>query len=146
MNPKVAIALLGVIILLFVVGVGCGATHGSNDGQTTAGWLDSLGNLLVKQATGDDLVNLSGTCSKSGDSLTVARSGGTCTVYVADRRRISLSVNKGPVGITVTQNKLSGPQKPKSDQTYEFILDKRPDQFQVVCLSFTTSCVMTVNR
>jgi hypothetical protein len=127
------------------VGVGCGATHGGQDGQTNAGWLDSFGRILVKQATIDDLVLQSGACSKAGDSLTVARSGGTCTVYVVDRRRISLTANQEPVAITVTQNKVGGPQKPKSDQTYEFILDKQPDQFVAVCLSFTASCVLNVN-
>ena len=45
----------------------------------------------------------------------------------------------------MTQNKVSGPPKPKSDRTYEFILDKQPDQFVAVCLSLTASCVLKVN-
>lgn len=151
MNPRVAIALLAIIVVLFVVGVGCGATHGSNDNQTSAGWADAIGNLLVKKATVDDLVLTSGACSKSADSLVVSAGPFSCTVQVVDRRRISLTVTQPSITLNVRQNKVGGPQDTKSDSTYEFILDKpsgdQPDQFVAKCtpLGGSTTCTLRVN-
>ena len=143
MNPKVAIALLALIVVLFVVGVGCGALP--KDQSVNPGWADTLATLFIKQASADDLVP-SGSCSRSGSSIVVFRGGAAvCTVTVVDRRRIKLSAQFS-VTLNVTQSGTGGVQTRKNDNTYEFTLDKptgtNPDEFAVDCSA--PPCTLTV--
>ena len=105
MNPKVAIGLLALIIVLFVVGASCGALP--KDSNADPGWADSLGRLLVKQGTIDDLRLQSGPCTKIGGSLNVPK-GQTCGYQVDDLRRISLTATQGISIVTVTRHGAEG--------------------------------------
>lgn len=149
MNPKAALVLLGIIVVLFVVGVGCGATHGGQDtDRPAAGWATAIEHLFVKQATVDDLVRQSGNCSPASNSLIVPAPG-NCTYQVVDRRRVNLKAT-GSVVIGVTQNTVSGIQSPKQDGSYEFDLNKpeapprTSDSFTVLCLT-PGGCTLRVN-
>ncbi len=137
MNPKVAIALLGVIVLLFVVGVGCGATHGGDQATTHQSWTTTLQDLFVKKATASDLRAFPGSCIQ-GASLVVPAAG-TCLFGVDDTRRVLLSSTQGLATIRVTtQRGFEGPQKPSSQGGYDFTLSKG-DTFSVTCVGISGS-------
>jgi len=135
-NPKVAIALLGGIILPFVAGVCRGATLGCDQGTTHQSWTTTLQDLFVKKATASDLTASPGSCIQ-GSSLVIPSSA-TCNFGVPDRRRILLSAPQGPATIRVTQRGFEGKQTQNDQGGYDFTLSK-DDTFSVTCAGISGS-------
>jgi hypothetical protein len=135
MNPRVAVIVLVVIVLLFIGGVGLGASHG-NDTSTKDGWTTSLEQILVPQAKIVDLQPVPSSCIQA-DAL-VTSGLGNCTYAVRDVRRLHIKPTQGAPVITVNQSGVIGTPKLKSDQAYEFDLTKN-DTFSVTCVG-TASC------
>jgi hypothetical protein len=137
LNPKVAIALLAVIILLFVVGVGCGAAP-KGDQSTHPSWTTTLQDLLVKKATASDLRADPGSCIHGSSVFVLATL--TCQFAVDDTRRVLLSPpQQGSATLRVsTKRGFEGPPKLNDKGVYDFTVSKG-DTFFVSCGGFSSS-------
>jgi hypothetical protein len=123
---------LALIVLLFIVGVGCSATHGG-DGTTHQSWTTTLQDLLVKKATASDLRADPGSCIQG--SSVVVPAAGTCLFGIDDTRRVLLSPSQGVAAITLTpQRGFGGTQKPTANGGYDFTVSKG-DTFSVTCVA-----------
>jgi hypothetical protein len=117
MNPKLAVALLVAIVLLFVVGVSTGAFHSSN--SLTSGWVEALKNGVHPDSLTLSEVQASpSSCIQSGKL--VIGGGGTCVLQVAagavNVRRLRLTIQAGLAAITAVQ-------KPDSSGKPSLVLD-----------------------
>jgi hypothetical protein len=118
MNPKVAVVVLVVIVLIFAVGVSTGALHSSN--TTSGGWLETLQHAFVHPDP-IDVTKTSGPC-RQGNQLFIA-AGSACTLQVSgggsNVRRLHLTISSGQAHLIV-KLKTNDPNK-NLDGDDEFI-------------------------
>jgi hypothetical protein len=136
-NPKVAVGLLAIIVLLFVFGAGCGAVP-KGDQSLHPGWTTTLQNVLVKKATASDLRSDPGSCVQGSSVVVLATR--TCQFAVDDTRRVLLSPpQQGSATLRVsTKRGFEGPPKLNDKGVYDFTVSKG-DTFFVSCGGFSSS-------
>lgn len=112
MNTKVLVALLAILAVLFVVGIGAGA--GQDDGQAAdlnPGFAEALGDLLVREQRleADDVVAASPSACRQQLQQGVFQipTGVVCTLVIGDSsaavRTLPLDLRQGVTAVAVLQ-------------------------------------------